>query len=120
MNELRRAGYALLAAFLTACSSSTPQQRADQAAIAAMAPLKRQYSGLVMGFDLRGPSTLVISVDLQAYIDTDDDTLRAMKRDALTRWRSAWAAAHPHQHGILHVRFIDFVGHKVASETTKV
>ena len=121
MNELRLVRYALLAALLaTACSSPAPQQRTNDAEIAAMAPLKQRYAGLVMGFDVHAPVTLVISVDLQQYIETDDDTLMAMRRDALARWRSAWISAHPRRHGLLHVRFIDFIGRTVATETTKV
>lgn len=120
MNEFRIVRYALLAALLAACSSPTPQQRTSDAEIAAMAPLKQQYSGLVMGFDVRAPATLVISVDLQQYIETDDDTLKAMRHAGLARWRAAWIAAHPHAHATLHVRFIDFIGRTVATETTKV
>ena len=84
-----------------------------------MAPIKHKYSDLVMGFDVHPPSTLVISVDLQSYVETDDDTLKAMRRDALARWRAVWLASHPHAHGVLQVRFIDFIGRKVATETTK-
>lgn len=120
MNELRLVRYAVLAAVLAACSSPAPQQRTNDAEIAAMTPLKHQYSGLVMGFDVRTPATLVVSVDLQQYIETDDDTLKAMRRDVLARWRSAWISAHPRRHGLLHVRFIDFIGRTVATETTKV
>ena len=39
----------------------------------------------------------------------------AMQRDALKRWRAAWIAAHPREHATLHVRFIDFIGRKVAT-----
>lgn len=120
MNELRFLRFAVLAALLSACSSPAPQQRTTDAEIAAMAPLKHQYSGLVMGFDVRSPETLVVSVDLQQYIETDDDTLKAMQRNALARWRAAWMAAHPHGHATLHLRFIDFVGRTVATKTTKV
>jgi hypothetical protein len=120
MNELRLVRYAALAGLLAACSSPTPQQRTNDAEIASMAPLKRQYSGLVMGFDVRTPATLIVSLDLQQYIETDDDTLKAMRHDALARWRAAWMAAHPHAHATLHVRFIDFIGRTVTTETTKV
>jgi hypothetical protein len=120
MNDLRLARNAMLAALLAACSSPAPQQRVDDAELAAMAPLKRQYAGVVMGFEVRPQSTLVVSVDLQQYIETDDDTIAAMKRDALASWRSAWVAAHPHARAVLHVRFIDFIGRRVAAESTKV
>jgi hypothetical protein len=120
VNEMRAIVFAILAALLAACSPPTPQQTAADRELVAMAPLKHQYAGLVMGFDVHPHNTLVISLDLQQYIETDDDTIAAMKRDALARWRTAWIAAHPHAHGILHVAFIDFIGRKVATESTRV
>jgi hypothetical protein len=120
MNPLRALSVALAAALAVACSSPSPQQRTTDAEIAAMAPLKSRYSGLVMGFDVRPPATLLVSLDLQQYIETGDDTIAAMKRDALARWRSAWIAAHPHSHAELRVRFIDFIGRKVGEESTQV
>lgn len=119
MNDLRLARFVTLASFIAACSSPT-QQSSVTDEIAAMAPLKQKYSDLVAGFDVRPASTLIVSVDLQNYIETDDDTLKAMQRDAIARWRAAWTAAHPHAHSTLYVRFIDFIGRKVATETTKV
>jgi hypothetical protein len=41
-----------------------------------------------------------------------------MQRDVLRRWRTAWSAAHPHTHAVLHVHFIDFIGRKIADEST--
>jgi hypothetical protein len=117
MNVIRPA---LLGVLLAACSSPSPQQRVDDAELAAVAPLKRQYAGVVMGFDIHPQTTLVISLDLQQYIEMDDDAIAAMKRDAVVRWRSAWSAAHPNAHALLHVRFIDFIGRNVAAEATKV
>ena len=69
---------------------------------------------------MRPKDTVIISLDLQRYIEMDDDAVIALKRDALARWRSAWIAQHPHEHAVLHLRFIDFIGRKVADETTKV
>ncbi len=120
MADLRVAVHAALAALLTACSTRSPQQRVDDAELAFVAPLKEKYSGVVMGFDVRPQSTLVVSLDLQHYIETDDDAVAAMKRDVLARWRAAWTAAHPGAHAELLVRFIDFIGRTVAQETTKV
>jgi hypothetical protein len=120
MIDLRLAPLALVAALAAACTSPAQKPGAEVAEIAAMAPLKHKYSDVVMGFDVHPPSTLVVSVDLQGYNDTDDDTLGAMRRDALARWRAAWIAAHPHAHATLHVRFIDFIGGKVATESTTV
>ena len=119
MNDLRALRNAALAVLFAGCSSPA-QQRSDDAELAAMAPLKRHYSDVVMGFEVRPQDTLIVSVDLQTYIETDDDTLKAMQREALARWRSAWMAAHPHAHALLVVRFIDFIGRRVATESTKV
>jgi hypothetical protein len=119
MNDLRALCFAVVAT-LAACSSPTALQQTDDAEIAALAALKHQYPDVVMGFDVRPQSTLIVSVDLQHYIDADDDTIAAIKRGAAARWRAAWVAAHPHAHATLHVRFIDFIGRKVAEESTKV
>jgi len=107
---------ALAMVLLAACAS---QQPPDDAEIAALQPLKRQYVGLIAGFDVRPHNTLIVSVDLQQYIESDDNTIAAMKRDTLRRWREAWIAEHPRAHAVLRVRFIDFIGRKVATETTR-
>jgi hypothetical protein len=120
MNELRLAFRAAIVVLIAACSAPAPKQQSTDAEIAAMMPLKRQYSDVVMGFDVHPQTTLIVSIDLQQYIETDDETIAAIRHDALERWRAAWIAAHPHQHAVLHVRFIDFIGRKVATETTKV
>lgn len=119
MNDLRPLRRALAALLLAACSSP-PQHGVDDTELAAVAPLKQRYAGIVMGFDIKPATTLVVSLDLQAYTDADDDTVAALKRDALVRWRTVWAAAHPHDHAALEVRFIDFIGRKVATETATV
>jgi hypothetical protein len=114
MAGLRIFALAALVALGASCTSPSPRERTEAAEIGALAPLRRAYPGVVMGFDLKGPATLIVSVDLQAYIDTDDDAIAAMQRAALTRWRTAWNAAHPHERAVLHVRFIDFIGRTVA------
>ena len=119
MTSLRIFAHLTLAA-LVACSSPTTQQRIQAAELDDLAALRHQYPDVVMGFDLRPRNTLVISLDLQNYIEMDDDTVAALKRDALARWRSAWAGEHPHAHAVLHLRFIDFIGRTVAEETTRV
>ena len=119
MAEVRAFAYVVLVALLVSCAPTAAPTQAERE-IAAVSSLKRQYAGLVMGFDVRPADTLIVSLDLQTYIETDDQTLAAMKRDALARWRSAWTAAHPHQHAKLTVRFIDFIGRNVATESTTV
>jgi hypothetical protein len=118
MADLRRATIAALAALVAACS--TPGQRVDDAELAALAALKQKYSDLVGGLEIRPATTLIVSVDLQNYIEADDARIAAMKREALARWRTAWSAQHAHEHALLHVRFIDFIGRKVGDESTKV
>jgi hypothetical protein len=118
MTGLRFLAHALVAALAVACSSPSARERTDDAELAAVAPLKAQYSGVVMGFDIRPPNTLIVSLDLQSYFDMDDDAVAAMQRTALIRWRAAWKSGHPRAHTLLHLRFIDFIGRKVATLTT--
>jgi hypothetical protein len=119
MTGLRFLAYAVVATLAVACSSPSAQERTNDAELAAVAPLKAQYSGVVMGFDIRPPETLIVSLDLQSYFDMDDDAVAAMQRTVLLRWRSAWKSGHPNAHALLHVRFIDFIGRKVATLTTQ-
>ncbi|HEY2476815.1 MAG TPA: hypothetical protein VGI19_18685 [Candidatus Cybelea sp.] len=118
--RIRRVAAAWTICVLVACSQPSPQQQLDDAEIAALAPLKAHYADVVMGFDVKPETTLTVSVDLQHYIDTDDDTLTAMRKEALARWRAIWRARHPHAHAVVHVRFIDFVGRNVAQESAPV
>ncbi|MBV9719507.1 MAG: hypothetical protein JOZ77_09310 [Candidatus Eremiobacteraeota bacterium] len=120
MTDLRRARHLTLAVLVAACTSTAPQQQRSDAELAALAPLKHRYAGLVMGLDIRPQTTLVVSLDLQSYIETDDDTIAAMKRDALARWRAVWIGEHPREHATVRVRFIDFIGRTVAAETAHV
>jgi hypothetical protein len=119
MIDLRKLACAAVAA-LIACSSPTPQQRVDSAEIAQLGQLKRSYPDTVMGFDIRPETTLIVSLDLQHYIEMDDDDVAAMQRAAVARWREAWSKAHPGEHAALRVRFIDFIGRNVAEKTTNV
>ena len=105
---------------LVACSSPSARDRIVSAELAAVDPLKKTYSGVLMGFDVRGETTLLASLDLQGYIGTDDDTDAAMRRAVVDGWRRAWSAAHPNAHATLHVRFIDFTGRTIAEKTTTV
>lgn len=112
---------AFAAALLVGCSSQpSAQERIATAELAQMAPLKQTYSGVVMGFDLEGDKTLIVSLDIQSYIGMDDPAADAMRRTVVARWRSAWSAAHPHAHANLRARFIDFVGKKIDEESTSV
>lgn len=85
-----------------------------------MAPLERAYSGIVTGFDVRSPTTLFVSLDLQSFIGMDDDAATALKHAVVARWRRAWSAAHPQVHATLRVRFIDFIGRTIAEQSESV
>jgi hypothetical protein len=119
MNHMQMGWIAAAVACIAACSAPA-NQGVDQRETAALAPLKSQYPDTVMGFDIRPETTLIVSLDLQHYIDMEDDEIAAMKRNALARWRGVWLSAHPHEHAVLVVRFIDFIGRRVAAESTKV
>ena len=119
MAGLRFFAHAVVATLAVACSSPSAQERASAAELAAVAPLRTQYSGVVMGFDIRPANTLIVSLDLQSYIDMDDNAVAAMRRTVLRRWCSAWSAAHPNTHAVLHLRFIDFIGRKVAELSSR-
>ena len=106
-------------AVLAACTTPSASDRVTEAELAAVAPLKAQYAGVVSGFDIRTPDTLTIALDLQRYIEMDDDAAAALQRHALATWRSAWLASHPHQKATLHLRFIDFIGRTVAVKVTR-
>jgi hypothetical protein len=115
MSKLQHIGALLI---LAACTGPTAQQRAVDAELAALAPIKQTYP-VVVGFDVRTPTTLVVSLDLQTYIGMSDDEAAAMKRAVVERWRTAWIGAHPKSQALLHVRFIDFIGRKVGEATTR-
>ncbi|MGA8534008.1 MAG: hypothetical protein WB615_07870 [Candidatus Tumulicola sp.] len=118
MTLVRRLACVACVLVAAGCSSPpSPSERATSSELAQMSALKRDYSGVVMGFDVRGDTTLLVSLDLQAYIGIDDDAAAAMRRSVAARWRSAWSAAHPGVRATLHVRFIDFIGRKVAELT---
>lgn len=102
---------------IAACTSSSTTQQTTSAEISAMAPLKRAYPDVVMGFDVHGATTLVISLDLQAYDGMNDDDAAAMERQAVSDWRNAWTKAHPAGHKRLQVRFIDFIGRTIAERS---
>jgi len=110
---------ALVAAAVAACSSPSPHEQAVTNEIAQLTPLKTTYSGVVMGFDVRDDTTLLVSLDLQSYIGMDDDAAEAMRRAIVQHWAAAWSTAHSGAHATLHVRFIDFIGRKIAEKTVR-
>jgi ABC-type amino acid transport substrate-binding protein len=111
---------AALAAMLTACSSPSPEERIQAAELARLTPLKKVYPGVVMGFDFKGDTTLVVSLDIQNYIGLDYDVVNAMNKSLLLHWRAAWTATHPARHAILQIRAIDFIGRTIWHASTRV
>ncbi|HEY1654865.1 MAG TPA: hypothetical protein VGF86_07125 [Candidatus Tumulicola sp.] len=120
MITLRRVAGAALAALAVACSSPSPAERAATAELAHLTPLKQSYPDVVMGFDVRDPNSLTVSLDLQHFDEMDDDVAAAMERTVVARWRTAWTAEHPNERALLHVRFIDFVGRTVAQQSVRI
>jgi hypothetical protein len=107
------------AALIAACSSPpTSAENIESGERAAMAPLKTAYPDVVMGFDFHGP-VVDVSIDMDGLEAMDDDVEAAMKKRAVTQWRSAWIATHPNQHGKLTIRIVDFRGNAQFTETTK-
>ena len=106
---------------VTACSApQSANERAQSAELAQLAPLKAKFPGVLTGFDIRGDATLVVAVDVQAIIDSMEDSDEAgMKAIVLDKWREAWRANHPHEHAKLTVRFIDYRGNKVFEGSTQ-
>ncbi|MBV8371778.1 MAG: hypothetical protein JOY69_00835 [Candidatus Eremiobacteraeota bacterium] len=119
MAPLARLVFATCAVFAIGCSAPSPREQTTASELAAMAPLKHEYPGIVMGFDVRNDSTVLVSLDLQTFIGMDDDAAAAMKQHVVQRWRVTWARANPGRHALLHVRFIDFIGRTIAAETIR-
>jgi hypothetical protein len=120
MRVVRTLGVVTFLVALGACSAPpSAQEQAANAEIAALAPLKAKYPGVVMGFDIPNDTTLAVSVDIQALVNAQDDNGKAMNADALARWRAAWQAQHPHQHAPLHVRIVDFRGNVILQGTAR-
>lgn len=105
---------------LAACAAPSATQQTIDAEIAAMAPLKHAFPAVVMGFDVRDVTTLVVSLDLQAYEGMNDDDAAAMERRAVSDWRAAWRDAHPGRHARLQVRFIDFIGRRILQRSAEI
>ena len=104
--------------FLSACAPAKPS--VEDRETAALAPLKKMYSGVVMGFDFAAPATLVVSLDLQAYDGMGDSAIDAMQHAVLDRWKTVWRDEHPREHAVVRVLFIDFIGRKVAEKAVRV
>lgn len=112
----------LVILMLAACSQAASPNATDPAAAreeSAVAPLKAQYKPVITGFDVKG-TTLDIFVDAEAMSEMDGPVEQAMEDGALKRWRETWKANHPGRHATLRVRFRNYFGEVVYSESAKV
>jgi hypothetical protein len=118
-----KAARAILALLMLAgCSQPAPQGAADTAAAreqSAVAPLKVQYKPVITGFDVKG-TTFDIFVDAELMSEMDGPVEQAMEDQALKRWRDAWKSNNPGKHATLHVRFRNYFGEDVYTESAKV
>ena len=120
MSVFRTVGILTLAALAVGCAPHESPAAADaDAETAALAPLRAQYDDTVTGFDVSG-TTVKVALDLQKYDYMDPDAMPDFRRAVAARWRSVWAARHPHEHALLTVHFIDYFGKTVATETTRI
>lgn len=121
MANLRNvAALGALACALAACSQPAarvnPVLAKEQAAVA---PLKRTYTGVVTGLDVKG-RTLLVYVDVNAMYSLDESSEAQMKSDALARWKSAWAKAHPKRHATVQVSLRDYYGKELYRASARV
>jgi hypothetical protein len=115
-----RAGLALVLILGTACAPQpTAQEQIDAQETTSLAPLKKAYPDIVVAFNMKGPTQLDIAIDANGYISTGDNDVDKFKALAAEDWRTAWADAHPHQHALLTLRLVDFMGRTWATEHVK-
>lgn len=105
---------------LAGCSSPKPRVSPvlsqEQSAVAV---LKTKYKGVVLGTDVQH-RTLVLYVDVNDMYSMDEDAEAAMKADALERWKSIWAKAHPHAHGSVQLSLRDYYGKEIYRKSAAV
>ncbi len=94
----------------------TAQERIDAQETASLAQLKKAYPDIVVAFNMKGPTQLDIAIDANGYISTGDNDVDKFKARVSRDWRIAWSAAHPHQHALLTVRLVDFMGRTWVTE----
>lgn len=119
---LFRAAALLAALLLSACAQPGPRTSADPAKAAeeqATASLKTQYKDIVSGTEADG-TVLSVFVNLDNFQSMDESAEDALKAQALARWKSVWRDAHPHRHAKLRVRFRDYFGNDVYTESANV
>lgn len=119
---MKAASAALALLMLAACSQPAPPGAADKMGAreeSAVAPLKAQYKPVITSIDVTG-TTLDVFVDAERMSEMDGPVEQAMEDQALKRWRSVWTADNPGKHATLRVRFRNYFGEDVFSESAKV
>jgi hypothetical protein len=120
-NSLRRTLHISIGAIaLAACSTPSQQEQIQATELKQLAPLRTEFNGVVMGFDFKGDTTLLVSIDIQNWIGLDDDAAANAKRQIVKQAQAAWIAAHPNQQATVTVRLIDFIGRTIYQETAKI
>lgn len=121
MSTLRTIGFiAVFGCVLAACSSPAPSVNpivAKEQSV--VAPLKTKYKDVITGLDFKG-RTLVLYVEPNAMYSMNEDAEAAMKAEAVSRWKAAWATAHPGEHGTLKVSVRDYFGREISTSSVKV
>lgn len=112
-----RVGIALVLVLGAACAPQpSAQAQIEAKETAALAPLKAAYPDIVVAFNMKGKTQLDIAIDANGYISTGDNDVDKFKARASRDWRTAWTAAHPHEHALLTVRLVDFMGRTWVTE----
>jgi hypothetical protein len=120
MSNRRIAAATLALATLAGCTGNTsPATAAANAETAALAPLRAKYDNTITGFDING-ARVDVSVDLDKFDSMDPDDVPGFKANVLRDWSVAWSAQHPRRHAALTVRFLDYFGKTVTSESSNV
>jgi PBP1b-binding outer membrane lipoprotein LpoB len=122
MTTLRRlSALAALACALAGCAQSAgthtdPVLQKEQNAVA---PLKDKYKDVITGIAVKD-RTLTLYVEPNAMYSMDEDAEAAMKSGALERWKKAWSAAHPRQHGTVRLVVRDYFGRELSAFSATV
>lgn len=85
----------------------------------AVAPLKAKYKDVITGVEVKN-RTLILYVEPNAMYSMDEDAEAAMKTEAFDRWKKAWTAAHPHEHGKLYLSVRDYFGRELSKNSAAV
>lgn len=99
--------------------AAAPADPAASRELKAMSYLKATYKDVVTGTDVKG-STLLVYVDVNNLQSMDEQAEDQLEATALQRWKTAWSAAHPHEHGTVRLSLRDYYGTEVYHSSAKV